>query len=95
LPGISSRNCTGLKPGLRYFTVLPIRDVSDKFRIDLAELYVAMDRGERPIRRPRNEPMFHGIDPAIAQMRGIIRLITNMMFPEPSLPNRAFAFVFA
>lgn len=34
--------------------------------------------------------MFHRIEPAIPQMRRMILVMADMMFPEPALPDAAF-----
>lgn len=45
---------------------------------------------KHPILWSLHQSMLHRIDPTILQMRRIIRLIPNVMLPEPALPYAAF-----
>jgi len=46
-----------------------------------------MKRGPRPILWPRSKAVFHRVVPAMADMRGEIRIVTDVMFPVATLPD--------
>jgi hypothetical protein len=50
-----------------------------------------MDRGIRPIDRTRNVSMPHRVVMDVVEMPLEIDVVTDQMFPKPSLPDRRFA----
>jgi hypothetical protein len=51
---------------------------------------IAVKRRVRPIPDAADQPMLDRIDVATFDMTGVIRLVTDQMFPEPALPDAAF-----
>ena len=64
-----------------------IEYVCAELGIDPAQPDVPMDRRKWPIHRLRDQPMLHRICPTILDMRTKIRLIPDVMFPKPPLPD--------
>jgi hypothetical protein len=44
----------------------------------------------RPVLRPAHKPVLDWVKPAIAQMRGKILIASDVVVPEPALPETAF-----
>jgi hypothetical protein len=48
------------------------------------------EAGVRPIRRPRDQAMFDRIEVDVVDVVVQIRLVTDLVLPEPALPDAAF-----
>jgi hypothetical protein len=52
---------------------------------------IPVDRRIGPIDRPLDQSVLHRIAPAIGQMRAVVSFVADHVFPEPPLPEAAFA----
>ncbi len=52
---------------------------------------VAVDGGIGPILGTVGQPMFHRIDPAIADCGAFVRIAAEVLLPEPTLPDPMLA----
>ena len=68
---------------------MTFRPRTGPLRLDQSVLDVAMNGRIRPIDGPPDEPVLDRIDPAISDMGFEVGWATDVMLPEPALPNPA------
>jgi len=65
---------------------MPIWNVAGKLCIDTTPSNIAMEGRVGPVDRSRYEPMFHRVHPTIPEVRVIVGLVLDMVFPKAALP---------